>query len=206
MTDKTAPPRATARTSAADSPDGESTAVLLDRAGAGDQGALEILLRRHLQPLRRWASGRLPRWARDLADTADLVQDVLLNTFRRIGDFRPEHEHAFSGYLHQAVLNRIRDEYRKSHARPVRCELDTDRPDAAASPLDLAMSAELLADYQAALDRLRPGDRDLIVSRIEMGLTYEEIAETTGKPNANAARSAVVRALERLGQEMRHDG
>jgi len=206
MTDKTAPPRAKASASDADSPDGESTAVLLDRAAAGDKDALELLLERHLQPLRRWASGRLPRWARDLADTTDLVQDVLLNTFRRIGDFRPEHEHAFSGYLHQAVLNRIRDEYRKSHRRPARCELDNDRPDTGASPLDQAMTAELLADYQAALSRLRPEDRDLIVSRIEMGLTYEEIAETASKPTANAARSAVVRAIERLGQEMRHDG
>jgi DNA-directed RNA polymerase specialized sigma24 family protein len=36
-----------------------------------------------------------------------------------------------------------------------------------------------------------------------MGLTYEELAEETGRPNANAARSAVVRALAKLAEEMR---
>jgi DNA-directed RNA polymerase specialized sigma24 family protein len=42
---------------------------------------------RHFGPLRRFVSGRLPRWARDLSDTDDLVQDVLLRTFKRIEDF-----------------------------------------------------------------------------------------------------------------------
>ena len=61
--------------------DPESTFHLLDRARAGDQEALERLFERHVKPLQRWARGRLPRWARDLADTDDLVQDTLLRTF-----------------------------------------------------------------------------------------------------------------------------
>jgi RNA polymerase sigma factor (sigma-70 family) len=206
MNDQTVPPGRSADELTAGSPDGESTAALLERVRTGDAGALETLFARHLQPLKRWTSGRLPRWARDLADTTDLVQDVLLNTFNRIEGFRPQHEHAFAAYLHQAVLNRIRDEYRRNRNRPIRRELDDEQQDGAPSPLDHAVAAELLDDYQAALDALQPEDRDLIVSRVEVGLTYEEIAETMEKPNANAARSAVVRALERLGRSMRHEG
>jgi DNA-directed RNA polymerase specialized sigma24 family protein len=37
-----------------------------------------------------------------------------------------------------------------------------------------------------------------------MQSTYEEIAQALGKPNANAARSLVVRALYKLYEEMRH--
>ena len=59
----------------------DSTLLLLERARAGDEGALNDLFARYGPALRRWASGRLPRWARDLADTPDLVQDTLLQTF-----------------------------------------------------------------------------------------------------------------------------
>jgi hypothetical protein len=68
---------------------GESTFHLIARARAGDQDALERLFARHLKPLQRWASGRLPKWARDLADTADLVQDTLVQTFKKIAHFEP---------------------------------------------------------------------------------------------------------------------
>ena len=43
----------------------ESTFRLLERARTGDQDALNRLLARHVTPLRRWARGRLPKWARD---------------------------------------------------------------------------------------------------------------------------------------------
>jgi RNA polymerase sigma-70 factor (ECF subfamily) len=65
----------------------ESTVHLLERARGGDRDALDRLLARHMRPLKRWARGRLPQWARDLADTDDLIQDALLQTFKRIDDF-----------------------------------------------------------------------------------------------------------------------
>ena len=66
--------------------DAESSMALLKRARAGDRQALEALTARYLPRLRRWASGRLPRWARDLADTEDLVQETVLQTFKRIDE------------------------------------------------------------------------------------------------------------------------
>jgi hypothetical protein len=42
---------------------------------------LALLLERFLPRLRRWTSGRLPGGVRDLADTSNLVQDVLLQPF-----------------------------------------------------------------------------------------------------------------------------
>ena len=41
-----------------------------------------------------------------------------------------------------------------------------------------------------------------MVSRVELGLSYAEIADLLEKPSANAARMAVVRALVRLAAEM----
>ena len=69
--------------------DVESTFNLIERARAGDSEALDRLFARHRKPLQRWASGRLPKWARDIADTEDLVQETLLQTFKRIEGFEP---------------------------------------------------------------------------------------------------------------------
>ena len=60
----------------------ESSVELLARARTGDDRALEELLARHVPALRRWARGRLPRWARDMAETEDLVQDTVLRSLR----------------------------------------------------------------------------------------------------------------------------
>jgi RNA polymerase sigma-70 factor (ECF subfamily) len=64
--------------------DSETSVELLERVRQGDQSALERLLQRHLPALRRWARGRLPRWARDLSDTEDLVQDTIIRSLQRL--------------------------------------------------------------------------------------------------------------------------
>jgi DNA-directed RNA polymerase specialized sigma24 family protein len=66
------------------------------------------------------------------------------------------------------------------------------------------MGRDDLARYEAALARLRPLYQEAIIARLEMQSSYEEIAQALGKPNANAARSLVVRALYKLYEEMRH--
>jgi RNA polymerase sigma factor (sigma-70 family) len=175
---------------------------LLVRVKAGDREALDVLFERYALPLRRWASGRLPRWARDIADTQDLVQDTLLQTFKRIELFEPERSGALEAYLRQAVMNRIRDEFRRRRRRDPADPLDSQHPADDPSPFDHAVGAEFVGEYDRALASLRAEEREAIVGRIEMDLSYEELADTLGKPTANAARSAVVRALVRLAEEM----
>jgi RNA polymerase sigma-70 factor (ECF subfamily) len=153
-------------------------------------------------PLRRWASGRLPRHARGALDTQDLVQDTLLRRLRRIESFVPEHEGALQAYLRQALMNRIRDEIRRVGRRPGADPVDSGLVDPAASPLEEAIGAEALEGYEAALARLDPGDREAIIARVEMGCNYEELAQALGKPTPDAARKAAQRALVKLAREM----
>ena len=101
-----------------------STIELIERARTGDRSALDLLFARHFGPLRRWARGRLPRWARDVTDTDDLVQDALLQTFKRLDDFDARGTGALYAYLRQAVLNRVRDELRRKARRPQASALD----------------------------------------------------------------------------------
>ena len=65
----------------------ESTVELLARARAGDAAALDEVFARAIPLLTRWARGRLPRWARDLIDTDDLVQDTVISTLKHIDVF-----------------------------------------------------------------------------------------------------------------------
>ena len=182
----------------------ESTLSLLARARAGDEQAVNDLFARYLPVLRRWAAGRLPRWSRDLADTPDLVQETLLHVFKKVEGFDNRGEGAFHAYLRQAVMNRIRNEIRNARYRPARAELDEQAPDEGLSPLETAIGREALEQYESALERLRKEERELVIARLEMGLTYAELAAATGKPSADAARMAVTRAVARLIAEMSH--
>jgi RNA polymerase sigma factor (sigma-70 family) len=180
----------------------DETIHLLDRARAGDREALEELFARHIPLLKRWASGRLPSWARDVADTSDLVQETVFETFKRIDMFEPRGDGALQAYLRQALMNRLRNQLRRVAGRPLATELETAIRDEGASPLDLAVQGQTLDRYEAALARLKPEERDAIVARIEFGLSYAEVAETLDKPSPDAARMAVVRAVERPAEEM----
>jgi RNA polymerase sigma-70 factor (ECF subfamily) len=185
------------------SPALDSTLYLIQQVQRGDKDALERLLARHVGPLRRWVSGRLPRWARDLADTDDLVQDTLLRTFTKIEDFEVRGPGALQAYLRQAVLNRVRDELRRKGRAPVRVGGHEVELEAAGSPLEDAIGREAAERYEAALARLRPSEREAVIGRLEMDYTYAELAEALGKPTAEAARKAARRALLRLAKEMK---
>jgi RNA polymerase sigma factor (sigma-70 family) len=185
--------------------DAESTVRLLERARAGDRDALEVLFARCVPLLRRWAQGRLPRWARDAADTQDLVQETVLQTFKRLDTFEPRREGALQAYLRQAVMNRIRDELRRFERRPPPDGLDSNAPDSGPSPLEEAIGRQATEQYERALTRLKPEDREAIVARVELGYSYEELAEALGKPTPDAARKAAQRALVRLAAELRHE-
>jgi RNA polymerase sigma-70 factor, ECF subfamily len=185
--------------------DCKTSVRLFGRARDGDQQALDELLQRYLPRLQRWASGRLPRSTRDLTDTDDLVQDTIIRTLRHIGTFEFRHDGALQAYLRNAILNRIRDECRRVARRPTMIDAQTapGLADTAASPLDETLGREAVERYEAALTRLREEDREAVIARVELGCSYEEIAESLGKPSVAAARMAVGRALMRLAEAMR---
>jgi len=181
--------------------DHESSFALIERAKAGDSDALDELLARYRPRLRRWASGRLPRNARSISDTEDIVQDALIRTFRNFQTFEQRGEWALQAYLRRAVLNRVRDELRRSDTR-LRSELPDDAVSPELSPLEAAMGAQTFARYEAALADLSDTDREGVIARLELGCSYEEVATLLDKPTADAARVAVSRALAKVAEAM----
>lgn len=194
------------RQNADHSPDSEQigtdTTSLIHRAQEGDGQAVEELCARYLPRLCRWASGRLPLRARGYIDTRDMAQDTLINAINRLGGFQPHHPGAFPAYLRKAILNRIKDEVRKTASKPEVIQLDGQERDSSPSPLDDAIGADLTERYENAFKQLKEQDRAAIFLRIEMGMSYKEVAEALGKPNPHAALMAVSRALVLLAKEM----
>jgi RNA polymerase sigma-70 factor, ECF subfamily len=182
--------------------DSEATVTLLARARDGDDSALNHLLERCLPPLRRWAHGRLPAYARDGQETADLIQDTVIAALRRLDRLEAPREGALQAYLRQVLHNRIVDLIRQHRRRPDGTDLPDDLTHLGPSPLEAAIGAENAERYEAALLRLRDEDREAIIARIELQYSYEELAVALEKPTANAARVAVTRALHRLAAEI----
>lgn len=180
-----------------------STIELLDRYKRGDEDAVNLLVERSLPPLKRWARGRLPDWARSLAETQDLIQDAVIRAIPHLKHFEARHPGALQAYLRQAIANHIRDEIRKVNSRP---PIDGNPPeskmDPGPSPLERAIGRERLDRYDAALARLRPVEREAIVARLELQQSYEEVALALGKPSADAARMLVARAVKNLIRAM----
>lgn len=183
----------------------ESSTLLLQRAHAGDREARDRILTRYYPRLLRWASGRLPASARSLMDTGDLVQDVILKTMRNLESLDLPAHGGLLPYLRTAVRNLIRDQVRNTGRRGERVPIEEAIvADAEPSPLEHAEASDFLDRYEAALERLRPEERQAIVLRLELDCTWGLIAKELGKPSADAARVATARALLRLAQEMTH--
>ncbi len=172
------------------------------RARRGEGSAIDALFGRLLPSLNRWARGRLPRWARRRADTEDLVQDAFGALLRRLPHLEPRRKKALRIYLQQAIRNRIRDEVRRAGKVEVTAESDARWPAKTPSPLDRTLASEDLRRYRGALSRLSPGNQELVVGRLELAYTYEQLALVTGKKTPDAARMATKRALLRLAEDM----
>jgi RNA polymerase sigma-70 factor (ECF subfamily) len=178
----------------------EATAELLLKIQGGDKGARERLVRRFLPILRRWAHGRLPPSARDLAETEDLVQVTLLKALDHIETFEHRREGAFLAYLRRILLNSIRDEIRRVNRRPLREDLPVEGEEAAL--VVQAAGLDTMLAYERALEQLTEEQQEAVILRIEFGYSHQEIAAAIGSPTANAARMTVSRALVRLAEIM----
>ena len=180
--------------------DPEKSIELIERAQAGDASALDRLLARYRPRLQRWASGRLPRYARQMTDTDDLVQEVLIGTIKNFHRFQHRGEWALQAYLRQAVTNRIRDELRRFQAQPRHLEVPESLPAHEASPLEAAVGRQIFDRYEASLALLGEAEREAVIGRLELGCSYEELAFLLEKPSADAARMVVARALAKVAQ------
>ena len=177
---------------------------LLERARRGSHSAVDVLFERYRPWLRSWARGRLPRRARGVVDTSDVVQDTLQRSFAHLASFKSSQAKALRVYLRRAVENRIRDEMRRATFRQgiILPEGSVPASDASAPQLRQLVDHETWRRYLHALKRLRERDRRLIVGRAELGYNSAQLAFLERLSSPAVARVALRRAVLRLSALM----
>ncbi len=174
---------------------GLDDATLVVRARDGDIRAFEVLVLRYQGPMYRLAL----RMLASRGDAEDVVQEVFLTAWRRLGQLRDSA--AVVGWLYRMTTNRCLNVIRAR--RPVTdTDLDArESGDAAGSPEGAAQTGAQLVALSAALQHLTAEQRACWLLREVHGRSYEEIARATGATRT-AVRGRIARARAQLAEVM----
>jgi RNA polymerase sigma-70 factor (ECF subfamily) len=165
----------------ADDPDEDFRLVAL--AQKGDMSAYDALVTRH--------RGRIFAMIRNMihqeAEAWDLSQEVFIKAWHALPKF--EAKARFSTWLYRITHNTVYDWVRKRKIESVgelndeifeRERIDSGSlttPSGGESPDDLMATGELRLKIQAALNKLSPEHREVVLLKDVQGLSYKEIAE-----------------------------
>ena len=182
-------------------------ASLVEQALAGSQEAYRVLVERHGRPVLTL----IARMVRDQGVAEELAQDAFVKAFGALRSFDPAYK--FSNWMLRIAHNVAIDHLRK--ARPPVVSIDDnasgrDLADVLAdgrepSAFEHAVRGDFMADLEAALARLRPEFRRLVVMRYIEDLSYEDIAEVVGLP-LGTVKSHLHRARAALGKLLVESG
>jgi RNA polymerase sigma-70 factor, ECF subfamily len=197
------------------SPDAADTDALLRSAGLGDEAAWTELLARHRDRLRRMVAVRIDRRLAARVDPSDVVQEALADAALGLSSYLRDRPLPFYPWLRQVAWLRLVQLYRHhvvAQRRSVDREVPAEPPIADASAHLLAAAClaaegstpsralireELLDRVHAALARLDPRDREVLVMRHLEGMSSAEVGAVL-LINEGAVRARLVRALKRL--------
>jgi len=128
------------------------------------------------------------RYSGNPAAAMDIAQDTFLKLLSRIGDYRAEA--SFDSWLYRLVVNSCIDDQRRGRRMAPFLEGLMDAVCAPAeSVLHKLLRAETEQRVQAAVAKLAPEQRIVIVLRYTEGLSYDEIAAIAGcSPGTVASR------------------
>ena len=194
-------------------PDSEMTQQLLQAARDGDTAAVNELMNRHRDSLRRMVQARLDRAVAQRVDASDVVQDVLLEAHGRLTDFIQNGSMPFHLWLRHLAKDRMIDVHRRHRAlrRSVTREQHAPQSADVSSAFDLfaqisnqeltpaaaSIRKEIETRLLGALDQLDETDREILLMRHCEQLGNSEVAELLGLSQP-AAGMRYLRALRRL--------
>jgi RNA polymerase sigma-70 factor (ECF subfamily) len=176
--------------------DAPPTQVLLDRVRQGDDSAINGLLERHRDAIKRMIDRRMDRVVQRRVDASDIVQDVMVEANRRLGDYLANPTMPFQLWLRHMARDRLIDAHRRHRVASNR-SIDRELALPAAGGPD-ASQADIMG--QIADRELTPAAaatwREVLLRHFEH-LSTAEAADTLGLSKA-AAGMRYLRAMRRL--------
>ena len=191
------------------------TQELLVQARQGNDQALEQLLTRHREPVRRMIDLRLDPAIIQRLDASDVVQEVMLEASRRFQDYLRAPAMPFHLWLRHIAKDHVIDAHRKHHQaqkRGVNRERPLHRPkwaeqsslqlaeqlmDPELTPASALVRQELEQRLHLALRQLDEDDQEIILMRHFEQLGNQEVAASL-KLSEAAASMRYLRAVRRL--------
>ena len=190
------------------------TGELIRRAAGGDREAVDRLLARHRDRLRRMVAIRMDKRLAARVDPSDIVQEALTEASQTLPDYLKQKPLPFYPWLRQLAWERLIGEHRRhvgAKARTVTREEHDEMvlPDHSAvqlaarllasgtSPSERMIRKELRAKVQQMLSQLSPPDREVLVLRYLEQLSTAETAAVLGL-TVDGVKSRQRRALERF--------
>jgi len=170
---------------------------IVSRCQQGDKAAFRLLFEKHRAEVARLVY-RILGPGNDLED---VVQDVFIQVYRSIGEFRGSSR--FSTWLHRLTVNVALMNLRAKRARPnLSDELPANVPSPSVAPDDDAMRRERVRVFYELLDRMSEKKRTVFILHEIEGLSPGEIAEIVGAP-ALTVRTRLFYARRELIQLLR---
>ncbi|MFC4008775.1 RNA polymerase sigma factor [Nonomuraea purpurea] len=163
----------------------------LSRVSDGDTGALSDLYERYAEPLFAF----LLRLAGDRGTAEEILQDTLLAVWRSAGSFQGRSSVStwLFGIARRQAHNRLRGTPPPAAAEPY------ERADGLPGPEELAVGGDFL---EAALSRLPPAQRDVVVLHFLEDRSHQEVAAMLGIP-VGTVKSRLHLARTRLREVLR---
>jgi RNA polymerase sigma-70 factor (ECF subfamily) len=171
---------------------------------AGSEQAYETLLARFQQPVYNLAL----RLLSDPGDASDVVQEVFLKVFRCVIHFR--RQSSLKTWIYRITVNEAHNQRRwffRHRSREVGLDDQTEEvrcrmvPDSGRTPFEYTFDGEKHLLIEAALARVNPVFREVVVLRDIEDLSYEEIAEVL-QISIGTVKSRIMRGREALRQEL----
>lgn len=185
---------------------GADTFVLVDRAQAGDAGALGLLVTRYYPRIRRIVGIRAGAQvlARDELD--DLVQDVLMRVLRGLERFERRGDAQFIQWVSRLASNEIRDKGRRASRRDEESPSESVLRERLASESQSALGRIANREEQdlvdSCLSELDESHREVLLLRDYAGASWEEVQEELQRPSINACQVLYQRARRALGDRL----
>ncbi|MEM9345549.1 MAG: sigma-70 family RNA polymerase sigma factor [Planctomycetota bacterium] len=131
------------------------------------------------------------------------AEDAVHEAFVRLAKQKGPPDGDATAYVYKAVRNAALDQYRRRKARPAPTNnpvslFQTPSQD---DPGHAAETNETQAMLMQAIDNLPEDEREAVIMRSFGGLTYQQIAEATGRPLTTVS-SQYQRALVKLKQHL----
>lgn len=178
-------------------PDASTDEAIIRRVQAGEAKLFSVIFERHYR--------RLERFVRHLgvteSDLEDVLAEVFARAFARVGSFNAASGTRYSTYLYAIARNLVTDRLRASGRAPAMLVLEETLLEAdtrVESPLEALLRREQVERIRAALPRLNPSDREIIILSYDRELTCREIMEVMGKPSVTAVTTHLYKAVKRL--------